>query len=95
MSTNAIKSVLIPTWHDVSESDCGHGDEAEVECLEEGPLLPDGEDSSTHGQEQAQETQSQEGSQQIGGQTGARWTSLLITFFRFRSKLKNINIKMC
>ncbi len=28
------------TWHDVSKSDGGHGDEAEVEGLEKGPAIP-------------------------------------------------------
>ncbi len=42
---------FLRTWDDVPEPDGGHGDEAEVEGLEEGPLLPDGEDAGADAQE--------------------------------------------
>ncbi len=53
------------TWHDISQSNGGHGDEAEIECLEEGPVLPDGEDAGSYAEEDGQKSQSQEGRQQV------------------------------
>ncbi len=55
----------IRTWHDVSQSNGGHGDEAEVERLEERPALPDGEDEGADAEEEGEECQGEEGGQQI------------------------------
>lgn len=41
-------------WSQVPEPDGGGGDEAEVEGLEEGPVLPGGEEESTEGEEEAE-----------------------------------------
>ena len=39
-------------WSQVPEPDGGGGDEAEVERLEEGPVLPGGEEESAQGEEE-------------------------------------------
>lgn len=41
---------LVPvTWHHVPQSDGRHGDEAEVESLEEGPVFPGGKEGPSNG----------------------------------------------
>ena len=47
-----------PTWHNVPKANGGHGDEAEVESIKEGPVLPQGEEESTKAQEDKEEKKS-------------------------------------
>ena len=54
------------TWDHVSEADGGHGDEGEVEGVEEGPLpLPDLEDERRHREENGEGNKAQEVRQDV------------------------------
>ncbi len=50
----------------IPKSDSGHGNEAEVERVKEGPVLPDGEDQAADAQETCQECQGQHSIEQVG-----------------------------
>ena len=47
-----------PTWHNVPKANGSHGDEAEVESIKEGPVLPEGEQEGTTTEEDDKEDQS-------------------------------------
>ena len=74
-----------PTRHNVPKTDGGHSDEAEVECLEEGPVLPNCEDEASDGEEDSQEGESQGGCDQIRLKPDPRRASSIFVFpLRFR-----------
>ena len=53
------------TWDDISEPDGGHGNEAEVEGLEKGPLFPDCEYHGSYAKKDCQKAQGHEGRQEV------------------------------
>ena len=54
------------TRNDVPEADGGHRDEAEVEGVEEGPVLEVGEDGAAEAEEDGQEAESDERHHDVG-----------------------------
>lgn len=53
---------VTPTWHQITKANGSHCNEAEVEAIEEGPVvLPQQEKASSGGQVDAQEAHGQNG----------------------------------
>ena len=66
------------TRHDVPKPDGRHGDEAEVECVEEAPVLPYREDAASDAEEEGQVGQGQEGRQGVAAETAV---VIVVVFF--------------
>lgn len=66
------------TWHNVTETDGGHGDETEVKGLEEGPVLPDGEDQGPDAEEEREEAKRQSRCHQVGREADGTGTATLV-----------------
>ena len=79
---------------EVTEADGGGGDEAEVEGLEEGPVLPGGEEEGAQGEEEAEGGEGgRDGHQAALHWAGLQQTSLLLLLLPLtllRAKLENI-----
>ncbi len=73
----------ILTRNYIPKSDSGHGNEAEVERVKEGPVLPDGEDQAADAQETSQEPQGQHGIEQVGVDATSIVIIIIIVFIIF------------
>ena len=70
--------MIFLTRHNVPKPDGRHGDEAEVESVEEAPVLPYSEDAASDAEEQRQVGQGQEGRQGVAAKTAV---VIVVVFF--------------
>ncbi len=79
------------TWDNVAEPDRSHGDEAKVEGIKEGPVLPDGKDQAADAEKGRQEGQGQEGRQGVGPEPLLLIVVVVVVVLIYKN-VKNITI---
>ena len=73
------------TWDNITKANGSHGDEAEVETIKEGPVLPEGEKEGSTTKEDTKEDKSSSHSVHIVTKPH------LLIFFIILSKIKRFN----